>query len=75
MDTTYAPLENLVISQLAAIRQHEAALQQQIRGTTQSNAIAVEVQLMSLQQRADRLNRMIDAMGVSSVYSTAPAIA
>jgi hypothetical protein len=63
------PLDALVIWQLAAIRQHEASLHRQIRKNSDLNLVAAEAQLLSLQQRADRLNRMIDAMGVSSSYS------
>jgi hypothetical protein len=79
METPYAPLENLVISQLAAIRQRENALQQQFHTGSQPNAVDVASQLFDLQRRAERLNRMIDAMGVSSGYWQAarqsPAIA
>jgi methionyl-tRNA formyltransferase len=65
MEPSYAPLENLVISQLAAIRQRETALQQQFKTASQPNAVDVESQLVDLQRRAERLNRMIDAMGMS----------
>ncbi len=63
------PLDALVIWQLAAIRQHEASLHRKIRKNSELNLVAAEAQLLALQQRADRLNRMIDAMGVSSAYS------
>ncbi|HEX4771604.1 MAG TPA: hypothetical protein VH351_12275 [Bryobacteraceae bacterium] len=69
---TSNPLDALVISQLAAIRQHEASLQHQIRKNSDLNVVVAEAQLLALQQRADRLNRMIDAMSISSVYSQLP---
>jgi hypothetical protein len=66
---TSNPLDALVFAQLAAIRQHEASLCNQIRRTNELNVHSAEAQLATLQQRAERLNRMIDAMGISSVYS------
>lgn len=63
---TSAPLDNLVISQLAAIRNREAALYQEMLSESELNANTVQVQLLELQQRADRLGRMLDAMGVTN---------
>lgn len=55
------PLDVLVISQLAAIRRHEAALQVRLSSSTPvPDSMAAE--LSKLQMSADRLNRMIDAM-------------
>ncbi len=73
--TPNAPLETLVIAQLTAIRQHEAALHQQFQTSSTANAPAVELQLLQLQQRAERLSRMIDAMGLTGGYHSgfAPA--
>jgi hypothetical protein len=57
----HTPLDVLVISQLAAIRRHEAALQMRLSSTATAPA-NMAVELSKLQMSADRLNRMIDAM-------------
>jgi len=56
------PLDILVISQLAAIRRHEAALQVHLSSSAPAPA-NMAAELSKLQMSADRLNRMIDAMG------------
>jgi small-conductance mechanosensitive channel len=56
------PLDVLVISQLTALRRHEAALQQEVE---RGNARTATDALFELRDRAERLNRMIDAMSVN----------
>jgi hypothetical protein len=55
------PLETLVISQLAAIRRDEAALQTRLTSSAAAPA-NVAAELSKLQISTDRLSRMIDAM-------------
>lgn len=64
------PLDVLVISQLSALRRDEAALQQEVARGDRGN---VASDLLQLRDRAERLNRMIDAMGVAGGYWYAPA--
>lgn len=59
---THEPLETLVIAQIAALKQHEQAIQKQFQAGQTLQTTAVASALHSLQQRADRLNRMLDAM-------------
>jgi hypothetical protein len=64
------PLDTLMVAQVASLRQREAALQSRLRpGSRVESSIANE--LWSLQVSADRLNRMIDAMGMNTSYSSA----
>ncbi len=60
----HTPLETLVMAQLAAIRRHEAALQSRLSSSSRiGGAENIATELSKLQISADRLNRMIDAMG------------
>lgn len=67
------PLEILMMTQLTAIRQRESNLQQQFQAN--ENAGTVVAQLVELQQRAERLNRMIDAMNdISMEWTSMPPV-
>ncbi len=61
------PLETLVISQIAEIRKRESALQERLRLLSPQAANGEQVsfsqEMWHLQRCADRLNRMMDAMG------------
>ncbi len=61
------PLETLVISQIAAIRKRESALQERLGRLSpeaaDSDQISCAEEVWHLQLCADRLNRMMDAMG------------
>ena len=61
------PLETLVISQIAEIRKRESALQERLRRLSPQAANGEQVsfsqEMWHLQLCADRLNRMMDAMG------------
>ena len=59
------PLDVLVISQLSALRRDEAMLQQEV---ARGNSGKAATELLHLKDRAERLNRMIDAMGVNGGY-------
>lgn len=63
------PLDTLVVTQIAALRQHEADLKQQLLHSKSGENIAS--QLHSLRVRAERLNRMIDAMAVGGNFAEA----
>jgi hypothetical protein len=67
--TKQNPLDVLVISQLTALKRHEAALQKEVAG---GNCLSVTAELMQLRESADRLNRMIDAMSVSGSFWLQP---
>lgn len=69
MQTAQSPLETLVMSQLSAIRKHEAALKMRVRSSTSREVANIACEVWKLQTRADRLNRMIDAMRVSETYT------
>ncbi len=66
---TRNPLETLVVAQLAYIRRHEIELHHQFESPMSSNTTGVAAQLLELQQSADRLSRMIDAMGINNGQS------
>lgn len=66
------PLETLVVSQIAALRQFEADLKNQMTQHGSSEKIARMVD--SLRVRAERLNRMIDAMAVGGSFAEAAAV-
>jgi hypothetical protein len=61
------PLETLVLSQIAAIRRRESALQERLGRLSpqaaDSDHISCAEEVWHLQLCADRLNRMMDAMG------------
>ena len=61
------PLDVLVLSQLSAIRRDEAALRQEV---ARGNSGRVAAGLPSLRDRAERLNRMIDAMSLTNCYGS-----
>lgn len=56
------PLEVLVLSQLAAIRKHEAALQLQLNSADPAASASMGEELFKLQISTDRLNRLVNAM-------------
>ena len=56
-------LEALVLSQLAAIRRHEAALHLRLSSGVPTASANMAEELFRLQISTDRLNRMVDAMG------------
>jgi hypothetical protein len=60
-----APLEVLVASQLGAIHQQEVALHRRLRSSASLEAADVSTELWKLQVSADRLDRMVDAMGLA----------
>jgi hypothetical protein len=64
------PLDVLVISQLTALRRHEAVLQKEVESGNSGNVAA---EMLQLRDRAERLNRMIDAMGVGGSVWHRPA--
>jgi hypothetical protein len=61
------PLETLVISQIAEIRKRESALQERLGRLSGQAAHGEQVsfaeEIWHLQQCAERLDRMMDAMG------------
>ena len=61
------PLDTLVISQIAEIRKREGALQERLGRLSVQAASGDQVrfaeEMWHLQRCADRLNRMMDAMG------------
>ena len=62
------PLDTLVISQIAEIRKRESALQERLGRLSspqaaQGEQISFAEEMWRLQRCADRLNRMMDAMG------------
>lgn len=59
---THDPLETLVIAQIAALKQREHAIHSQFEAGRNSQTTTVFSQLQALQERADRLSRMLDAM-------------
>jgi hypothetical protein len=63
------PLDVLVISQLTALRRHEAQLQREVE---RGNGRNIAGELLQLRDRADRLNRMIDAMGIAGTICHPP---
>ena len=57
------PLDTLVISQIAEIRKRESALQERLGHLSgQGEQVNFVEEVRHLQQCADRLNRMMDAM-------------
>ena len=64
--TKQAPLELLVISQLAAIRKSEALIQERLTANPQLEVSHFAAEVRRLQVSADRLNRMMDAMHLNS---------
>jgi hypothetical protein len=69
VQTKQNPLDTLVISQLSALRQREAALRLRLLSATPSEP-TIANELWSLQASADRLSRMIDAMGLSATQGS-----
>jgi hypothetical protein len=61
------PLDTLVISQIAEIRKRESALQERLGRLSLQTAYGEQAsfaeEMRHLQRCADRLNRMMDAMG------------
>jgi hypothetical protein len=61
------PLDTLVISQIAEIRKREIALQERLGRlspqTAENEQVSFAEEMWHLQRCADRLNRMMDAMG------------
>jgi hypothetical protein len=61
------PLDTLVISQIAEIRKRENALQERLGHlsleTAHGEQVSFAEEMRHLQRCADRLNRMMDAMG------------
>jgi hypothetical protein len=60
------PLEMLVVAQLAAIRKREATLESHLHSNTPIEAPQLAAEVWQLQNSADRLSRMIDAMGLGA---------
>jgi hypothetical protein len=65
------PLEALVASQLGAIRKQEAALHRRLQSNGSREARNISTDLRKLQITADRLDRMVDAMGLRESYGQA----
>ncbi len=65
------PLDMLVISQLAAIRRAEAALEQRRVASPAMEASHFAAEVWKLQASADRLGRMIDAMNLNQTAASA----
>lgn len=64
---THDPLETLVIAQIGALREFEADLKRQMTQPGATENIAPRIH--SLRVRAERLNRMIDAMAVGGTFA------
>lgn len=64
------PLEMLVVAQLAAIRKREATLESRLHSDTPMEAPQLAAEVWQLQSSADRLSRMIDAMGLGATAAT-----
>jgi hypothetical protein len=65
IQTRQTPLELLVVSQLAAIKKQELALKTRLTSVPSSENAVMASDISALQNRMDRLNRMIDAMSVA----------
>jgi hypothetical protein len=68
-NTSRNPLDVLVISQLTALRAQEAALQDEVKRGTPRN---LSSELRQLRDKAERLNRMLDAMSVGGAVWSQP---
>jgi hypothetical protein len=67
--TMQAPLEVLVASQLGAIHRQEVALHGWLQSSAPLEAGNISTELWKLQVGADRLDRMVDAMGLTESYA------
>jgi hypothetical protein len=61
-DRKQAALETLVIAQLAALWKRESELRDRLQSTSNAEPLTIADEVWQLQNSADRLNRMIDAM-------------
>jgi hypothetical protein len=66
VQTRQAPLEMLVVAQLAAIKRQERVLKTRLSTSLghSEKVAAVRSEISALQITTDRLNRMIDAMSI-----------
>ncbi len=69
IQTRQAPLDMLVISQVAAIRKRETALQLRLQSGTAGEAANMAADIGELQRSADRLDRMIEAMSSARAWA------